>query len=65
MLSLINQTRKEIWVLDAESRGSKSDINEILPALIFAANPYWGKNIRTPKEILIDGKNKAYLRFID
>ena len=55
---------QELWITNIESKGPSSDLNEILPVMIFASKNYYGKNLGVPKEITINNKAKSFRKFI-
>lgn len=48
---------QEVWKVDVESGGESGDIREIMPALIAAAAPYFGKS--TGKQVEVTMKKSA------
>jgi hypothetical protein len=56
---------EEIWIADIESKGFKADLNEILPAMIFAAKSYLGRNLSIPKEVNVELNSKSFRRFTE
>lgn len=62
---LINGIKEEIWIAEAESSGNSDDLNEIVPAMIYAVKPYIGKNLRTPITLTIDPENRKYKKFLE
>lgn len=62
---LNNANKEELWIAEAESSGTSGDLNEIVPAMIYAVKPYIGNNLRTPITLTIDPENRKYKKFLE
>jgi hypothetical protein len=63
--TLNNGNKEELWIAEAESSGSSGDLNEVIPALIYAIKPHIGTNLRTPITLTIDPENRKYKKFLE
>lgn len=62
---LNNGKKEELWIAEAESSGSSGDLNEVIPAMIYAVKPHIGTNLRTPITLTIDPENRKYKKFLE
>ena len=60
-----NEKIEEKWVSEIESQGVTSDINIILPALLYASMTYFYKNLIVPKEVNVKTESRSYIKFIN
>jgi len=49
-----NQSDKELWRVDVSSVGESNELEKIVPLLIRASEPYIGKNIEKPINIVLE-----------
>jgi hypothetical protein len=53
MKALRNEKKKiPVWRTDVMSRGRNDDLRSVLPVLVAAATPHFGKN--TKKQVIVD-----------